>query len=52
MKENSSQIGAKTLLQKCLSQLTKQQQIHAQQAAWYIQGHGDNFSSHQTVPML
>lgn len=43
---------AKTLLHKCLSQFTKQQQIHAQQAVRYIQGYGDGLSSHVTVPLL
>jgi len=44
--------SAKTLLHKCLSQFTRQQQIHAQQAVRYIQGFGDSISSHVTVPML
>jgi len=44
--------SAKTLLHKCLSQFTQQQQIHAQQAVRYIQGFGDSISSHLTVPML
>lgn len=44
--------NAKKLLHKCFSQFTKQQQIHAQQAARYIRGFGDGIPSHQTVPML
>jgi hypothetical protein len=44
--------SAKTLLHKCLSQFSRQQQIHAQQAARYIQGFNDSISSHTTVPML
>lgn len=44
--------SAKALLHKCLSQFNRQQQIHAQQAARYIQGHDDSISSHQSVPML
>ena len=43
---------AKTLLHKCLAQFSRQQQIHAQQAARYLRGHGDSISSHKTVPML
>ena len=43
---------AKILLHKCLAQFTHQQQIHAQQAARYIRGHGDGFSSHPTKPMM
>jgi len=44
--------AARTLLHKCLSQFTRQQQIHAQQAVRYLQGHGDGISSHKTVPMM
>jgi len=33
---------ARTLLQKCLAQFSRQQQIHAQQAARYLCGHGDS----------
>ena len=43
---------AKILLHKCLSQFTRQQQIHAQQAAHYIRGRGDAISSHFTKPMM
>jgi hypothetical protein len=43
---------AKTLLHKCLSQFTRQQQIHAQQAARYVCRFGDGIPSHQTVAML
>jgi hypothetical protein len=48
----SSKDAAKTLLHKCLSQFTRQQQIHAQQAVSYLRGFGDGISSHKTVPML
>lgn len=44
--------SAKTLLHKCLSQFGRQQQIHAQQAAWYIQGFDDSISLHKTVLMM
>ena len=44
--------AAKILLHKCLSQFTRQQQIHAQQAARYLRGFGDEIKSHETVPML
>ena len=51
--ENSSTVqSAKILLHKCLSQFNRQQQIHAQQAARYIQGYDDSISSHSSVPML
>ncbi|PPQ75657.1 hypothetical protein CVT26_001814 [Gymnopilus dilepis] len=43
---------AKTLLQKCLSQFLKQQELHAQQAVNYIRGNTDSFASHKTVPIL
>lgn len=42
----------KALLHKCLSQFNHQQQVHAQQAARYIQGFDDSCCSHQTVPMM
>ncbi|KAG1779379.1 hypothetical protein EV702DRAFT_923238, partial [Suillus placidus] len=38
--------GAKQMLHKCLSQFNGQQQIHAQQAARYLQGLGDGIPSH------
>jgi hypothetical protein len=44
--------SAKKLLHKCLSQFVCQQQIHAQQATWYICGLGDDIPSHKTIPML
>lgn len=44
--------SAKLLLHKCLSQFNRQQQIHAQQAVRYVQGHDDSISSHKTIPML
>ncbi|KAF8573852.1 hypothetical protein K439DRAFT_1285269, partial [Ramaria rubella] len=37
---------AKTLLHKCLSQFTRCQKIHTQQAVTYIQGHNGSISSH------
>ena len=43
---------AKLLLHKCLAQFSKQQQIHAQQAARYLRGHQDSISSHDTTPMV
>jgi hypothetical protein len=44
--------AAKTLLHKCLSQLTRQYQIHAQQAVSHLLLKGDTITSHKTVPML
>lgn len=44
--------SAKTLLHKCLSQFSRQQQIHAQQAARYLCGHDDSISSHKTVSLM
>lgn len=44
--------AARLLLHKCLSQFTRQQQIHAQQAVRYLRGFNDTISSHKTVPML
>ena len=43
---------ARTLLHKCLAQFSRQQQIHAQQAARYIRGHNDSISSHDSTPMM
>ena len=43
---------SKRLLHKCLLQFTRQQQIHAQQAARYLCGLDDSIPSHKTVPML
>ena len=40
------------LLHKCLAQFTRQQQIHAQQAARYLRGNDDTISSHQTIAMV
>src|SRR6202790_3409619 len=48
----STAAKAKILLHKCLSQFTRQQQVHAQQAAHYIRGRGDAMSSHPTKPMM
>ena len=48
----SAPAQAKILLHKCLSQFTRQQQIHGQQAAHYIRGKGDGISSHRTKPMM
>ena len=42
----------RTLLHKCLAQFTKQQQIHAQQAARYLRGKDDTISSHETCPLM
>ena len=44
--------GAKSLLHKCISQFTRQQQIHAQQAVRYLRGFGDGISSHKTVAVM
>ena len=49
---SSPKNAAKTLLHKCLSQFTQQQQIHAQQAVQYLRGFGDEISSYEIVPML
>lgn len=43
---------AKTLLHKCLAQYSRQQQIHAQQAARYLRGSDDSIKSHDTTPMM
>lgn len=45
-------IHAKMLLHKCVSQLSSQQQVHAQQAARYLRGHEDGMASHETVVVL
>jgi hypothetical protein len=45
-------VRSKKLLHKCLSQFTRQQQIHAQQAARYLRGLDDSIPSHRTIPML
>ena len=45
-------VRSKMLPHKCLSHFTRQQQIHAQQAARYLRGHDDSIPSHKTVPML
>ena len=50
--QESMLIRSKRLLHKCLSQFTRQQQIHAQQAARYLRGLNDSIPSHETVPML
>ena len=44
--------SAKNLLHRCISQFTRQQQIHAQQAVRYLRGFDDTISSHKTVPMM
>ena len=44
--------SAKTLLHKCVSQFTRQQQIHAQQAVRYLRGYTDTITSHETVAIL
>ncbi len=51
-KDTSLHLSGKQLLHKCVSQFTKKQQIHAQQAARYARQFGDTFSSHNTIPML
>ena len=51
-KDSSSSEHARKLLHKCLAQFTKQQQIHAQQAARYLRGFGDGIKSHDTVLMM
>lgn len=43
---------AKKLMQRCLAQFTRQQQVHSQQAVRYIRNQGDSISSHPVVPML
>lgn len=50
--EGTPKERAKLLLHKCLAQFSRQQQIHAQQAARYLRGHGDSISSHNTTPMM
>ncbi len=50
--ERGADVSAKTLLHKCITQFTKCQQIHGQQAAWFLRLHKDTISSHSTVPML
>ena len=40
------------LLHKCLTQFTKQQQIHTQQATRYLCGKNDTISSHETCPLM
>ena len=52
MSTSDSTESAKNLLNKCLSQFIKQQQVHAQQAARYIRGLNDTIKSHPTAPML
>lgn len=49
---DSATASARRLLHKCLSQFSRQQQIHGQQAVRYIQGHNDGISSHRTVSMM
>ena len=48
----TTQDCAKMLLHKCLAQFTRQQQIHAQQAARYLRGFDDSIKSHETIPMM
>ena len=50
--DESPVVRSKKLLHKCLSQFTRQQQIHAQQAARYLRGLDDSIPSHKTVSML
>ncbi len=46
------QLEARIVLHKCLSQLAKQHQVHAQQAAKIVRGQCEVFCSHKTVPMM
>ena len=50
--ETSVKQKGRMLLHKCLSQFTRQQQIHAQQAARYLRGKNDTISSHETCPLM
>ena len=50
--ESQPRQHARVLLHKCLAQFSRQQQIHAQQAARYLRGHKDSMSSHDTEPMM
>jgi hypothetical protein len=50
--ESPLRVRAQSLLHKCLAQFSRQQQIHAQQAARYLCGLGDSISSHNTTPMM
>ena len=43
---------ARLLLHRCLAQFSRQQQIHAQQAARYLRGKKDSISSHESTPMM
>jgi ATP-dependent exoDNAse (exonuclease V) alpha subunit len=52
LQNSSTKDHAKVLLHKCLAQFSRQQQIHAQQAARYLRGHKDGIPSHDTIPML
>ena len=49
---NTDKDNAKTLLHKCLSQFSRQQQIHGQQAVCYLRGKYDTMMSHTMVSML
>lgn len=44
--------ATKQLLHKCLSQLIRRPQVHAQQAARYLRGKEDSISSHSAVPLM
>src|SRR6266436_9596598 len=50
--ESPLRVHTRSLLHKCLAQFSRQQQIHAQQAARYLCGLGDSISSHNTIPMM
>ena len=52
IENESAVVRSKRLLHKCLSQFTRRQQIHAQQAARYLRGLDDSIPSHKTIPML
>ncbi|KAF9017963.1 hypothetical protein BDZ89DRAFT_886648, partial [Hymenopellis radicata] len=47
----ANKLRAQVVLQKCLSQFARAQQVHAQHAARVIRGQPEVFSSHPTVAM-
>ena len=50
--EKTTTQQARVLLHKCLAARIRAQNIHAQQAARYLRGKGDNMSSHTTLNMM
>lgn len=52
LSSESYEKSAKALLHKCLTQLSKKREIHAQSAARYLRGFGDSILSHPSAPML